>query len=116
MHVVLSSTPLDAHDHSQGTTFTALDISQRKEAEDALYHSHKLLTKTLAELQRLRIPWCIKNVWRPLVNWRPASPDFNNIMAVILLYAELITQTGQVSDRDKDRLATIVQQVNTPPI
>ena len=112
LHVVLSSTPLDAHDHSQGTTFTALDISQRKEAEDALCHSHKLLTKTLAELREAQNT-LVQQERLAAVGQLAAgiAHDFNNIMAVILLYAELITQTGQVSDRDKDRLATIVQQV-----
>ncbi len=35
-HVILSSTPLDPSDLSQGVTFTVLDISERKVAEAAL--------------------------------------------------------------------------------
>lgn len=36
IEVLLSSTPLDANDLSQGVTFTALDISERKRTEDEL--------------------------------------------------------------------------------
>ncbi len=34
--VLLSSTPIDLQDHSKGVTFTALDITERKQAEERL--------------------------------------------------------------------------------
>jgi PAS domain S-box-containing protein len=39
--VLLSSTPIDAEDHSKGVTFTALDITERKRAERALRKSEE---------------------------------------------------------------------------
>jgi PAS domain S-box-containing protein len=39
--VLLSSTPIDAKDHSKGVTFTALDITERKRAERALRKSEE---------------------------------------------------------------------------
>lgn len=45
MDVLLSSTSVDLHDQSKGVTFTALDITDRKQAENELNHAHeKLLT------------------------------------------------------------------------
>lgn len=40
-HVLLSSTPIDLADYSRGVTFTALDITERKNAEDALRKSEE---------------------------------------------------------------------------
>jgi len=37
--ILLASTPIDLKDHSKGVTFTALDITERKQAEDALRQS-----------------------------------------------------------------------------
>ncbi len=37
-HILLSSAPIDSRDLSQGVTFTALDITERKQAEYALRH------------------------------------------------------------------------------
>jgi PAS domain S-box-containing protein len=39
--VLLSSTPIDAEDHSNGLTFTAMDITERKRAERALRKSEE---------------------------------------------------------------------------
>ena len=39
--VLLSSTPLDLHDLSKGVTFTVLDITERKHAEEALKRSEE---------------------------------------------------------------------------
>jgi PAS domain S-box-containing protein len=43
MDVLLSSTPVNLKDHSKGVTFTALDITERKQAEDALKSNYALL-------------------------------------------------------------------------
>jgi PAS domain S-box-containing protein len=37
--------------------------------------------------------------------------DFNNIMASIVLYAEMVARSQQLSERDRERMAVIVQQV-----
>jgi len=39
--VLLSSTPMDLNDLSKGVTFTALDITERKKAQEALRTSHE---------------------------------------------------------------------------
>ncbi len=37
--------------------------------------------------------------------------DFNNIMASIVLYAQMVAQSQALSERDRERIAVIVQQV-----
>jgi len=58
--ILLSSTPLDPSDHLAGITLTALDVSDRKQAERNLGKLIKELQKTLDEIKTLRgiIPIC----------------------------------------------------------
>lgn len=44
INVFLASTPIDKNDYSKGVTFTALDISKRKKAEEALKETKQLLS------------------------------------------------------------------------
>lgn len=37
IHVILASTPIDLKDHSKGVVFTALNITERKQAEETLF-------------------------------------------------------------------------------
>ncbi len=48
--VLLSSTPIDITDFSQGNTFTALDITERKQSAAALHASEDLLRVTLSNI------------------------------------------------------------------
>ena len=41
IHVLMASTPIDINNHSRGVTFTALDISESKKAEQALRESEE---------------------------------------------------------------------------
>jgi PAS domain S-box-containing protein len=50
--VLLSSTPLDPEDLAAGVTFTALDITKRKKAGEALKKAHDDLEKLNLELER----------------------------------------------------------------
>jgi PAS domain S-box-containing protein len=47
INVLLASTPIDLTDHSKGITFTALDITDRKHAEEALQESELILKDIL---------------------------------------------------------------------
>jgi two-component system cell cycle sensor histidine kinase/response regulator CckA len=48
--VLLSSTPMDLNDLSKGVTFTALDITERKRAEEALRTSHERFLTVLESI------------------------------------------------------------------
>ena len=41
IQILLSSAPIDLHDHTKGVTFTAMDITARKQMEDALRASER---------------------------------------------------------------------------
>jgi PAS domain S-box-containing protein len=51
INILLSSTALDATDPSKGVTFTALDITKRKQAEDALRDNEQFLTDVFNGIQ-----------------------------------------------------------------
>jgi PAS domain S-box-containing protein len=42
IHVLLASTPIDLNDYPKGVTFTALDITDRKQAEETLFKSESV--------------------------------------------------------------------------
>jgi len=64
--VLLSSTPLDLQDLSQGVTFTALDITERKQGQNALKESeekyHSLYDNAPLSYQSLDIDGCFIDI------------------------------------------------------
>jgi PAS domain S-box-containing protein len=53
INVILSSTPLDNDNHLKGVTFTVLDITERKKAEDDLKETHRLINTLISNLHVL---------------------------------------------------------------
>ncbi|MBN1918638.1 MAG: PAS domain S-box protein [Verrucomicrobia bacterium] len=51
LDILLSSAPIDPNDLSGGVTFTALDITERKQAEEGLRQSEAALADVLASIQ-----------------------------------------------------------------
>jgi len=68
--VLLSSTPIDLNDFSKGVTFSALDITERKQMEERLRHSEKM--EAVGQLAG------------------GIAHDFNNQLAGIMGYADLL--------------------------
>ena len=74
--ILLSSTPIEARDLSKGVTFTALDISERNQAET----EREKLQSQLTQAQKM------ESVGRLAGG---VAHDFNNMLSVILGNAEL---------------------------
>jgi len=64
INIILSSTPLDINDFSKGVTFTALDITKRKQAEEKLKNSeYKYRTLINTTLEGF---WLIDNEYKTI--------------------------------------------------
>ncbi|WP_462282057.1 PAS domain S-box protein [Salinivirga cyanobacteriivorans] len=73
INVLMASTPIDQNDHSKGVTFTALDITERKQAEEALKESEKRFHHVLRD-----IPWIAVQGYQfdgTVIYWNKASEN-----------------------------------------
>jgi len=89
----------------------AKDITERKQAEEALRESNRLLEKALDELKSTQ-DQMIQQERMAAVGQLAAgiAHDFNNIMASIILYSDMLLRTSKPNSKDTEKLAAIRQQ------
>jgi PAS domain S-box-containing protein len=90
------------------------DITERKRSEEELQQSHEELTTALENLQALQ-EQLVQQERLAAVGQLAAgiAHDFNNILAVILLYAQMLTRSPHLSEREQEVINTIVSQTRS---
>lgn len=90
---------------------TFQDITERKHAEDALRHSNRRLEETLAELREAQ-EQVIGQERMAAVGQMAAglAHEYNNIMATIILYADMMLRSSSLSSVERDRISAIYNQ------
>ncbi len=89
INIILSSTPIDSKDLSKGTIFTALDITERKQAEEALRKSEEMMlsSQSVAHIcsysTNLNVNELDRSVWE-------CSPEFYKIFGIDKSYPHTI--------------------------
>lgn len=92
--VLLSSTPLDVNDLSKGATFTALDITDRKRAEQ----EKEKLQAQLQHAQKMEAVGTLAG---------GVAHDFNNLLQAINGYTQLILMEKSETDPEYNSLKAI---------
>ena len=100
-------------DHVQLILLVIVDITERKQAEEALQASHKRLQDTLDQLQDVQVQ-LIQQEQLAAVGRLAAgiAHDFNNILSVIMLNVELSLLTPLLPPKHRQHLETIAQHSN----
>lgn len=93
--ILLSSSPLDPSDLSVGVTFTALDITQRKQAEEA----KQVFESQLRQSRKMEAIGTLAG---------GIAHDFNNLLGIILGNAELAIDDAPESNPAIDNLKEIL--------
>ena len=123
IEVLLSSTPVDMRDHSKGVTFTALDITERKQSEADLLAERQYLTDIIDSLPDAT--FIIDNDQRVVV-WNKAAEMMTGVQREELLgkgdYAYAVPFYGEtrpilidllnISEKERERSYTNVKRID----
>ncbi|MEZ4642449.1 MAG: PAS domain-containing protein [Chloroflexota bacterium] len=108
----------DEQGRVQAIIVLSYDVTERRQAQEsllqtetALRESNQQLAQTLAELQGTQ-QQLIRQERLAAVGQLAAgiAHDFNNILAVIILYAQLMSRTATLTEANRERLDTIIVQ------
>jgi two-component system, cell cycle sensor histidine kinase and response regulator CckA len=123
IEVLLSSTPVDMQDHSKGVTFTALDITERKQAETGLLAERQYLTDIIDSLPD---PTFIIDNDQRVVVWNRAAEAMTGVQRNDLIgkgdYAYAVPFYGEprpilidlvnISEKERERSYTNVKRID----
>jgi PAS domain S-box-containing protein len=99
INILMSSTPLDNNDHLKGVTFTALDITSRKQNEDELKTSLSLLN---ASLESTADGILIVNGKGGIIKWNQKFAEMWSIPEEILKTQDDNTAINHILSKLKD--------------
>ncbi len=89
------------------------DITERKQAEEALRESHRRLEETLAELKETQEQMLHQERLAAVGQLAAGiAHDFNNILATIVLYTQMSLRAADLSPQIRKRLETITGQTD----
>ncbi len=104
--VLLSSTPVDLHDLSKGVTFTALDITERKQAEEELRQLRNYLSNIIDSM-----PSVLVGVDRKgrVTQWNKQAEEVTGLLSDQVLAKPLDTVFAQLTDQ-LEAIKTAIQE------
>ena len=109
LNVILSSTPLDKNNYSKGVTFTVLDITERKKAEDDLKESHRLINTLISNLQVL-VYRCRNDKQFTMEFLSEGAREITGYSPADLLYNSKLSYNDLIHKADRDYVWTEVQK------